>query len=177
MIVSFLSTVQAISSAALFIIQIYKRAIHTIKRVHNSPMHVPPQSPIRTQPSPHAPEAILPPSPSTPEIPYTPRDPSPSLTAIASTSSQPNDSGTPPPTPPPPTSARLHNLARPTLLLLAEFFSLSARFSGAALLFICDALVSTFAPFLDRYAPTINQLFSFVAQKIELRHNFPRLLI
>jgi len=151
MIVSFLSTVQAISSTALFIIQVYKRAVHTIKTVHNSPTHVshvPPQSPIRTRPSPHAPEAILPPSPSTPEIPSTPRDPSPSQTVAASISSQPNDPGTPPPT-----SARLHNLARPTLLLLAELLSLSARFSGAALLFICDALVSMFAPFLDRYAP------------------------
>jgi hypothetical protein len=157
MIVSFLSTVQAISSTALLIIQIYKRAVHTIKTVHNSPIHVPPQSPIRTQ-TPHASEAILPPSPSTPEIPYTPRDPSPSQTAVTSFSSQSNNPGTPPPTPPPPTSTPLHNLARPTLLLIAELLSLSARFSGAALLFICDALVSTFAPFLDRYVPTINQL-------------------
>jgi hypothetical protein len=152
MIVSFLSTVQAISSTALFIIQVYKRAVHTIKTVHNTPIHIPhapPQSPICTRPSPHAAEAILPPSPSTPEIPSTPRDPSPSQTVAASISSQPNDPGTPPPT-----SAPLHNLARPTLLLLAEFLSLSARFSGAALLFICDALVSMFAPFLDRYAPT-----------------------
>jgi hypothetical protein len=160
MIVSFLSTVQTISSTALFIIQIYKRAVHTIKKVHNSPIHVhvphvPPQSPIRTQPSPHAPEAILPPSPSTPEIPSTPRDPSPSQTAVTSISSQPNNPGTPPPTPPPPTSASLHNLARPTLLLLAELLSLSARFSGVALLFLCDGLVSTFAPFLDRYAPQL----------------------
>jgi hypothetical protein len=160
MIVSFLSTVQAISSTALFIIQVYKRAVHTIKTVHNSPIHVPPQSPIRTRHSPHAPEAILPsPSPSTPEFPSTPRDPSPSQTAAASISSQPNSPGYPPPTPPPPTSAPLHNLARPTLLLLAELLSLSARFSGAAFLFLCDALVRTFAPFLDRYAPTINQLF------------------
>ncbi|KAI0286807.1 PXA domain-containing protein [Russula aff. rugulosa BPL654] len=126
MIVSFLSTVQAISSTALLIIQIYKRAVHTIKTVHNSPIHVPPQSPIRTQTS----EAILPPSPSTPEIPYTPRDPSPSQTAHSPT-----------------------QLARPTLLLIAELLSLSARFSGAALLFICDALVSTFARFLDRLLP------------------------
>lgn len=160
MIVSFLSTVQAISSTALFIIQIYKRAVHTIKTVHNSSIHVPPQSPIRTRTSPHAPEAIPPPSPSTPEIPSTPRDPSPSQTAATSISSQPNNPGTPPPTPPPPTSAPLHNLARPSLLLLAEFLSLSARFSGAALLFLCDALVSTFAPFLDRYVPTINQTLS-----------------
>ena len=155
MIVSFLSTVQTISSTALFIIQIYKRAVHTIKTVHNSPIHVPhvpPQSPIRTQPSPHAPEAILPPSPSTPEIPSTPRDPSPSQTVATSISSQPNNPGTPPPTPPPPTNASLNNLARPTLHLLAELLSLSARFSGAALLFLCEALISTFAPFLDRYA-------------------------
>jgi hypothetical protein len=174
MIVSFLSIVQAISSTALFIIQVYKRAVHTIKTVHNSPIqppHVPPQSPIRTRPS-HASEAILPPSPSTPEIPSTPRDPSPSETVAASISSQPNDPGTPPPTPPPPTRAPIHNLARPTLLLLAELLSLSARFSGAALLFICDALVSTFAPFLDRYAPTINQptnSFHLRLQKFELR--------
>lgn len=155
MIVSFLSTVQAISSTALFIIQVYKRAVHTIKTVHNSSIHAAPQSPIRTRPSPHAPEATPPPStsPSTPEFPSTPRDPSPSQTAAASISSQPNN---PPPTPTPPTSAPLHNLARPTLLLLAELLSLSARFSGAAFLFLCDALVSTFAPFLDRYAPTIN---------------------
>lgn len=168
MIVSFLSTVQAISSTALFIIQVYKRAVHTIKTVHKSPIHVPhvpPQSPIRTRPSPHAPEAMLPPSPSTPEIPSTPREPSPPQTAAASISSQQNEPGIPPPTPPPPTSAPLHNLARPTLLLLAELLSLSARFSGAALLFLCDALVCTFAPFLDRYAPTINQTLSFVAQK------------
>jgi hypothetical protein len=166
MIVSFLSIVQAISSTALFIIQIYKRAVHTIKTVHNSPIYVPhvsPHSPIRTRPSPHASEAILPPSPSTPEIPSTPRDPSPSQTSAASISSQPNNPVTPPPTPPPPASAPLHNLARPTLLLLAEFLFLSARFSGAALLFLCDALVSTFAPFLDRYARTYNQptLFLF----------------
>ena len=170
MIVSFLSTVQAISSTALFIIQVYKRAVHTIKTVHNSPIHVPPQSPIRTRP-PDAPEAIVPPSPSTPEIPSTPRDPSPSQTAAASISSQPNDLGTPPPTPPPPTRAPLHNLARPTLLLLAELLSLSARFSGAALLFICDALVGTFAPFLDRYAPHNQSTNSFHLRlkKIELR--------
>lgn len=176
MIVSFLSTVQAISSTALFIIQIYKRAVHTIKTVHNSPIHVPPQSPIRTRPSPHAPEAILPPSPSTPEIPFTPRDPSPSQTAAASISSQANNPDTPPPTPSPPTGAPLHNLARPTLLLLAELLSLSARLSGAALLFLCDALVSTFAPFLDRYAPTINQLFH-PWLKIELRRNLSLPLI
>jgi len=155
MIVSFLSTVQTISTTALFLIQIYKRAVHTIKTVHNSPIHVPPQSAIRTRPSPHAPDAFLPPSPSTPEIPSTPRDPSPSQTVATSISSQPNNPGSPPPTPPPPTCASLHNLARPTFLLLAELLSLSTRFSGAALLFLCDALVSTFAPFLDRYVPQL----------------------
>jgi hypothetical protein len=30
---------------------------------------------------------------------------------------------------------------------------LPARFSGAALFFICDALITVFASFLDRYAP------------------------
>lgn len=166
MIVSFLSTVQAISSTALFIIQIYKRAVHTIKTVHNSPIHVPqtpPQSPNRTRTSPHAPEVILPPSPSTPETPSAPRDPSPSQTVGTSISSQPNNPGTPPPTPPPPTSTPLHNLARPTLLLIAELLSLSARFSGAALLFLSDALVSTFAPFLDRYAQNQQPTLSFIS--------------
>lgn len=169
MIVSFLSTVQAISSTALYIIQIYKRAVHTIKTVHNSPMHVPrdpPQSPIRTHTSPHAPEVTLPPSPSTPGIPSTLQEPSPSHTVATSISSQPNDSGTPPPTPPPPTSTPPHNLARPTLLLLAELLSLSARFSGAALLFLCDALVSTFAPFLDRYASTFKLFIHFCGPKL-----------
>lgn len=165
MIVSFLSTVQAISSTALSIIWIYKRAVHTIKMVPNSPIHVPPQS--------HASETILPPSPSTPEIPSTPRDPSPSQTAVTSISSQPNNPITPPPTPPLPTSAPLHNIARPTLLLFAELLSLSARFSGAALLFLCDALVSAFSPFLDRYAPIF---FSFVAQN-RTRRNPPFRLI
>jgi hypothetical protein len=163
-IVSFLSAVQTISSTALFIIHIYKRTVHTIKSVHNSPtVHLPPpQSPIRTLHSPHAPENIpepmLPPSPSILETPSTPRDPSPSQTISVSIGSQPNNADTPPPTPPPPTSALPHNLARPSVLLISELFSLPARFSGAALLFICDALISAFAPFLDRYAPTIRTL-------------------
>lgn len=166
MIVSFLSTVQAISSAALSIIWIYKRAVHTIKMVPNSPIHVPPQS--------HAPETILPPSPSTPVIPSTPRDPSPSQTAATSISSQPNNPGTPRSTPPSPNSAPLHNIARPTLLLFAELLSLSARFSGAALLFLCDALVSALAPFLDRYAPIF---FFHLWPKFETRRNPPSRLI
>ena len=33
--------------------------------------------------------------------------------------------------------------------LLAKFLALSAEFSGETLLFLCDALVSMFAPFLN----------------------------
>jgi hypothetical protein len=149
-IVSFLSAVQAISSTALSIIHIYKRTVHTIKKVHNSPPpYVSPQSPIRT--SSIAPRDIIPmPSSSTPEFPSTPSTPSPSQSVATSVSSRHANNAA---TPPPPTSAPPHHIARPSLLLLAELLSLPARFSGAALLFICDALITVFASFLDRYAP------------------------
>lgn len=154
-IVSFLSAVQAISSTALSIIHIYKRTVYTIKRVHNSPPpHVPPQSPIRTPPI--APREIMTmPSSSTPESPSTPSIPSPSQSVATSVSSRHANNAA---TPLPPTSAPPHHLARPSLLLLAELLSLPARFSGAALLFICDVLITVFASFLDRYAPVPSSL-------------------
>ena len=161
-IVSFLSAVQAISSTALSIINIYKRTVHTIKKVHNSPPpHTsPPQSP--TRPSPDASAETTPaPSPPTPEAPSTPSVPSPSQSVAASVDSQPNV-GTPPPTPPLlPTRAPPHNLTRPSLLLFAELFSLPTRFAGMALLFICDALATAFSSFLDRYAALLPPSPSF----------------
>jgi hypothetical protein len=151
-IVSFLSAVQAISSTALSLINIYKRTVHTIKKVHNTPPpHTsPPQSP--TRPSPDASAETTPaPSPPTPEAPSTPSVPSPSQSVAASVDSHPNV-GTPPPTSPLlPTRAPPRNLTRPSLLLFAELFSLPTRFAGMALLFICDALVTAFSSFLDRY--------------------------
>ncbi|KAI0307599.1 PXA domain-containing protein [Multifurca ochricompacta] len=122
-IVIFLSAVQTVSSTALSIIQIYKRTVNTIK-------DMPPASP------------------SFRETPPTPRLPSPS----DSVASHSNNLGTPPHMPKL-ASASPHNLARPLLLLVAELLSLRSRFSGTALLFLCDALISIFAPFLDRLLP------------------------
>ncbi|KAI9512633.1 PXA domain-containing protein [Russula earlei] len=151
-IVSFLSAVQAISSTALYMIHIYKRTLHTIKSVHNSPPYVPLQS--TTIPTPLVPrETSAAPSPPIPENSYMTSVPSPSQSVVTSLSSGPNNRGTPPPTPPSPIRAPPHNLARPSLLLIAELLSLSTRFSGAALVFLSDALISAFASFFDRLLP------------------------
>jgi len=150
-IVSFLSAVQAISSTALSIIQIYKRTVHTIKTVHNSPPYIPPHSVVHASHQVPETTTALSPSPSSPESPSTPREPSPSQSSL---SSHRNNANSPPRTPPPPTRAHPHNLARPLLLLIAELLSLPTRFSGAMLLFLCDALISAFASFFDRYVTT-----------------------
>lgn len=135
-IVSFLSAVQAISSTALTLIHIYKRTVHTIKRVHKSPLTRTPSRPLETNP---------PSSPSSPESPPTPGSPSPAASVAASVGSHLSSPDTPLTRAPP------HNLARPSLLLLAELLFLPTRFAGAALLFLCDALISVFVSFLDRY--------------------------
>ncbi|KAH9964432.1 PXA domain-containing protein [Russula dissimulans] len=99
-IVSFLSAVQAISSTALSIIQIYKRTVHTIKTVHNSTPYIPPQPPVHA--SHQAPEVTTAPSPSPspspspPDSSSTPREPSPSQSVVASVSSHPNNANSPP---------------------------------------------------------------------------------
>jgi PXA domain len=144
-IVSFLSAVQTISSTALALIQIYKRTVHTIKSVQNSP---PTHAPSRP------PETTRPPSPPSPDPPPTPRLPSPSESVVASVVGSHASTPVSPSLPPPPTNGPRHNLARPSLLLFAQLLSLPTRFAGAALLFLCDGLISAFAPYLDRYART-----------------------
>jgi len=92
--------------------------------------------------------------------------PSPSQSVAPSVSSCP-DAGTPPPTPPLlPTRAPPHNLARPSLLLFAELFSLPTRYAGMALLFICDALVTAFSSFLDRLLPLV--LYTSVLTPVQI---------
>ncbi len=156
-IVLFLSAVQSISSTALSVIHVYKQTVNTIKRVHNSP-HAPPQPAVRASPyvsedEPRPLESVSP-----PETPSTPSFPTPSDSVVASLASHPINAGTPSPTrttvsaPPSSHYASPPNLARPSLLLIGELLSLRSRFTGGALLFLCDALVGAFASFLDRYA-------------------------
>lgn len=164
-IVLFLSAVQSISSTALSVIRVYKQAVNTIKRVHNSPHPPPPQPAARTPPYVPEDHARPPPSASPPGTPSTLNFPTPSDSVVASLGSQHPitiNAGTPSPTvsatpssshssspqPPP-------NLARPGLLLVGELLALRSRFTGAALLFLCDALVGAFASFLDRLLPLL----------------------
>ncbi|KAH9056994.1 PXA domain-containing protein [Lactarius vividus] len=153
-IVLFLSAVQSISSTALSVIHIYKQTVNTIKRVHNSP-HTPA---VRTVPYVSEDDVRPPVSVSPPETPSTPSFPTPSDSVVASLTSQPINAGTSSPTrttvsaapsPSPP------NLARPSLLLIGELLSLRSRFTGSALLFLCDALIGVFASFLDRLLPLL----------------------
>jgi hypothetical protein len=152
-IVLFLSAVQSISSTALSVIHIYKQTVNTIKRVHNSP-HAPPQPAARTSPYVSEDDTRLPESASPPETPSTPSFPTPSDSVVASLVSHPINAGTPQTTvsAPPSSLSSPPNLARPGLFLIAELLSLRSRFTGAALLFLCDALIGTFASFFDRYA-------------------------
>ncbi|KAH8998740.1 PXA domain-containing protein [Lactarius hatsudake] len=146
-IVLFLSAVQSISSTALSVIHIYKQTVNTIKRVHNSP-HTPA---ARTAPY------VSEDDPSPPETPSTPSFPTPSDSAVASLT----NAGTSSPTrttlsaAPSPHYASPPNLARPSLVLIAELLSLRSRFTGSALLFLCDALIGAFASFLDRLLPLL----------------------
>ncbi|KAH9176927.1 PXA domain-containing protein [Lactarius sanguifluus] len=156
-IVLFLSAVQSISSTALSVIHIYKQTVNTIKRVHNSP-HTPA---ARTAPYVSEDDVRPPASASPPATPSSPSFPTPSDSVVASLTSQPINAGTSSPTrttvcaapsshyPSPP------NLARPGLLLIAELLSLRSRFTGSALLFLCDALIGAFASFLDRLLPLL----------------------
>ncbi|KAH8991996.1 hypothetical protein EDB92DRAFT_1859324, partial [Lactarius akahatsu] len=153
-IVLFLSAVQSISSTALSVIHIYKQTVNTIKRVHNSP-HTPA---ARTAPY-VSEDGVRPPaSVSPPETPSTPNFPTPSDSAVASLTSQPINAGaTPSPTRTTVSAAPSSppNLARPSLLLIGELLSLRSRFTGSALLFLCDALIGAFASFLDRLLPLL----------------------
>ncbi|KAH9075826.1 PXA domain-containing protein [Lactarius deliciosus] len=152
-IVLFLSAVQSISSTALSVIHIYKQTVNTIKRVHNSP-HTPA---ARTAPYVSEDDVRPPASASPPETPSTPSFPTPSDSVVASLTNV----GTASPTrttvsaAPSPHYASPPNLARPSLVLIAELLSLRSRFTGSALLFLCDALIGAFASFLDRLLPLL----------------------
>ena len=153
-IVLFLSAVQSISSTALSVIHIYKQTVSTIKRVHNTPP--PPPPPVTpTSPSVSEDDTRPPASATPPETPSTPIFPTPSDSAVASlnpiSTETPHATQTTVSAPSCPHSTP-PNLARPGLLLVAELLSLRSRFTGAALLFICDAITGAFASFLDRYA-------------------------
>ncbi|KAH9049470.1 PXA domain-containing protein [Lactarius hengduanensis] len=158
-IVLFLSAVQSISSTALSVIHIYKQTVNTIKRVHNSP-HTPA---ARTAPYVSEDDVRPPASASPPETPSTPSFPTPSDSVAASLASQPVNAGTSSsPTrtttvsaAPSSHTASPPNLARPSLLLIGELLSLRSRFTGSALLFLCDALIGAFASFLDRLLPLL----------------------
>jgi len=141
------------------VIHIYKQTVSTIKRVHNSP-HTPPQPAARAPPYVSEDNTRPPASTSPPETPSTPNFPTPSDSIVASLGSHPINGGTPPPTqttvPAPPSShTSPPNLARPGLLLIAELLSLRSRFTGAALLFLCDAVIGAFASFFDRLLPLL----------------------
>ncbi|KAH9043720.1 PXA domain-containing protein [Lactarius pseudohatsudake] len=158
-IVLFLSAVQSISSTALSVIHVYKQTVNTIKRVHNSP-HTPA---ARTAPYVSEDDVRPPASASPPETPSTPSFPTPSDSVVASLASQPINAGTSSsPTrtttvsaAPSSHSASPPHLARPSLLLIGELLSLRSRFTGSALLFLCDALIGAFASFLDRLLPLL----------------------
>ncbi|KAI0067889.1 hypothetical protein BV25DRAFT_1777679, partial [Artomyces pyxidatus] len=145
LLVLFLSTVQTISSTALALIHGYKQAVQTIKTVNSShassasqrdvpPVHPDPASPV---------------SDSSPTFPT----PAPSSSGSVTTPASSPPISRAPSAEPKLSHPALHDLARPAIGLLAEIFTLRARFASAAFLALLSMLASVFSPFLDRLLP------------------------
>ncbi|KAJ7492870.1 PXA domain-containing protein [Mycena latifolia] len=143
LIVVFLSAIQALSGACLAMINAYKQAVGTIKRVNQTPRR--PQ-PVRRVSSPFP----RPRSPTSVPIPMSPV--SPSISASSSVSSwaaspEPSTSSISPPDTIP------NDYAIAPLILISEIFTTSARMASASITHTLSLLLVVFAPFLDRLLP------------------------
>ncbi|KAK7064436.1 PXA domain-containing protein [Favolaschia claudopus] len=148
LIVIVLSVIQALSGACLALINAYKHAVSTIKRVSQTP-------PRRVPSRPRSPASI--------PIPTSPRAPtlsSPSISASSSVSSF-TATGTPPPessTPPQGSSSDdpstpSTDFIHPSLTLVSEIFTTNARLASASIMHTLSLLLMLFSPFLNRLLP------------------------
>ncbi|KAJ7169629.1 PXA domain-containing protein [Mycena filopes] len=143
LIVVLLSAIQALSGACLAMIHAYKQAVGTIKRVNQTPR---PQLVRRVSspfPRPRSPASIpIPTSPMSPSISasssvssWAAAGPDISLPPIPSSDTAPND------------------YALPSLTLVSEIFTTSARMASSSITHTVSLLLMLFAPFLDRLLP------------------------
>ncbi|KAJ7102177.1 PXA domain-containing protein [Mycena belliarum] len=139
LIVVFLSAIQALSGACLAMINGYKQAVGTIKRVNQTPSRPPP---ARRSSSPH------PRSPTSVPIPM-----SPSISATSSISSWAASTEPSASTVPPPPDTTPNDYALPPLALVSEIFTTPARMASASITHTLSLFLVAFAPFLDRLLP------------------------
>ncbi|KAJ6627182.1 PXA domain-containing protein [Mycena sp. CBHHK59/15] len=142
LIVIFLSAIQTLSGACLALINAYKQAVGTIKRVNKTP---PRPQPSRRVSSPFP---ARPRSPASIPIPTSPGSPSISASSSLSSWAAPHDTPPPASTPDAP-----HDYALPPLALLAEVFTTPARMASASITHTLGLLLVSFSPFLDRLLP------------------------
>ncbi|KAJ7225763.1 PXA domain-containing protein [Mycena pura] len=141
LIIVFLSIVQALSGTCLAMINAYKQAVGTIKRVN------------QTQPQPHpGRRASSPLHGSPPSIPIPISPASPPISASSSVSSLAASQDTAPPSIPSlqPTTS---DYAIPVLILVSEMFSTQSRMAASSIMHTISLLLIFFAPFLDRLLP------------------------
>ncbi|KAF8649772.1 hypothetical protein AX16_005538 [Volvariella volvacea WC 439] len=152
-VVIVLSAIQSVSGACLAIIQGYKQAISTIKRVNQSTLQAPPQrSPPQLYIVPPASQTR--PSDAGSEDEFNTRHiRSGTSSTINSISSSMSHTPLPPPPPLTQTNHVVHiNYTQHLIDMLSEIFSLNNRFASTALLTFCAMLATATSHFLDRYA-------------------------
>ncbi|KAJ6574886.1 PXA domain-containing protein [Mycena capillaripes] len=143
LIVVFLSAIQALSGACLAMINAYKQAVGTIKRVNQTP---PRPQPTRRASSPFP----RPRSPASIPIPTSPMSPSISASSsVSSWAAGPDTSPTPISRP----NTTASDYALPSLMLVSEIFTTHARMASSSITHTLSLLLVFFAPFLDRLLP------------------------
>nr|GAT47903.1 predicted protein [Mycena chlorophos] len=129
LIVVLLSAIQALSGTCLAMINAYKQAVGTIKRVNQAPVGRRASLPVP------------PPMPSSPSISASSSISSyiPSLDTLSTSKSTPE-----------PTT---NEYALPALLLVSEVFSTKSRMAASSIMHTLLLLAASFTPFLDRLLP------------------------
>ncbi|KAF7306701.1 PXA domain-containing protein [Mycena indigotica] len=133
LIVVFLSAIQTLSGTCLAMINAYKQAVSTIKRVNQTPTRPPISRRVSTP---------LP-------VPL-----SPSISASSSVSSYTPSQDTTL-TSNPPSAPLTNDYALPALYLVSEIFSTQARMAASSIMHPLLLLAVSFTPFLDRQVATL----------------------
>ncbi|KAF8213325.1 PXA domain-containing protein [Mycena galopus ATCC 62051] len=146
LIVVVLSAIQALSGMCLAMIQAYKQAVGTIKRVNQTPPR--PQLARRVSspfPRPRSPASI--------PIPTSPISPSISASSSVSSWAATGPDTSHPPISSSPDTPPSSDFALPSLTLVSEIFTTSTRMASSSITHTLSLLLVLFAPFLDRLLP------------------------